>query len=446
MTVYRILLPAEIYPPREFEIIRSVRNAVTVKEITFETVPAADDISIDMKWHGNRFGFELSASEILNFLTHRKVWKEFLNSGEPYCMIVESNVKFSAPIDDIVCSVKEPEEDWDLFFPYDIEEKNGMTQVSGMKLLNPNLREGINSEPYPLGYKWGNSIYLASRRGAEKLLQINPVKDRLDNEIVLLSLSGQLNTLFGSADWFDMDGIDRTEWPERIGLIRDAVLKNTTWTRESREKVRSMLKTISHIGRLKKINLILQGGTHLGYVRHGEIMPWDDDVDTGIEEKCTEAFFEELKLYEEYRFGEFVEPLTNCPYYKIWKTDGEGIDGHVYRFPFVDMWMYNIKGKDIVFKNGIVCPNSAEREFEEVVFEGAPFKIPHNSIEILDTRYADWRTNIRVYSWSHRYEKHRFPLLCLPVRVDSAGRIVNREDYSIHFEILSRTVEESGME
>jgi hypothetical protein len=87
--------------------------------------------------------------------------------------------------------------------------------------------------------------------------------------------------------------------------------------------------------------------------------------------------------------------------------------------------MYSIAGKDIIFKNGIVCPGSAEREFEEVVFEGALFKIPHNSIEILDTRYADWRTAVRVYSWSHRYEKHYFPLLCVPVRVDPGGRIIN---------------------
>jgi hypothetical protein len=180
---------------------------------------------------------------------------------------------------------------------------------------------------------------------------------------------------------------------------------------------------ISRTGHLTKTDLILQGGSHLGYVRHGGIMPWDDDIDIGMEENRIKFFFEELKLHEEYRFGEFIEPLTGCPYYKIWSADGESIDGCTYRFPFVDIWMYSIAGKDIIFKNGIVCPGSAEREFEEVVFEGALFKIPCNSIEILDTRYADWRTKIRVYSWSHRYEKHYFPLLCVPVQVDAGGRM-----------------------
>jgi hypothetical protein len=89
--------------------------------------------------------------------------------------------------------------------------------------------------------------------------------------------------------------------------------------------------------------------------------------------------------------------------------------------------MYSIVGKDIIFKNGIICPNSAEKEPEEVVFECALFKVPYNSIEILDTRYVDWRTRIRVYSWSHRYEKHCFPLLNIPVQVDSRGRIINQE-------------------
>jgi GR25 family glycosyltransferase involved in LPS biosynthesis len=382
-----------------------------------------NDIAIDRNYHKDLYGFELSSNEILNFLTHRKIWEEFLTSKEPYCMIVESNVRFNASIYDIQHSIEELYEDWDLFFPYDMEEMSSDMQVSGMKLLNPNLREISNRDSYLLGYKWGNSIYFISKKGVEKLLQCNTIKNRLDNAMVSLSLNEELNIYYSSVNWLNTNQIDWREWPDRIKLIWATIYENSSWTPERKKKARDMLKIISQTGMSTKINLILQGGTHLGYVRHGEIMPWDDDIDIGIEENLIEVFLEELKSHEEYQFGAFIEPLTDCPYYKIWRKDGENIDGHIYKFPFVDLWMYNIVEDDFIFKNGIICPNSAKKDLEEIVFEGALFKIPYNSIEILDTRYVDWRTKIRVYSWSHRYEKHYFPLLCVPIQVDSNGKL-----------------------
>ena len=154
-------------------------------------------------------------------------------------------------------------------------------------------------------------------------------------------------------------------------------------------------------------------------------MPWDDDADIGIEEDKFSAYIDQLCKVDGIGYGQVIEPHTGVPFYKIWLKNGEKIENHVYTFPFVDLWLYNRKENDIVFNNGIICPGSAACDLIEVLFEGAIFKIPYNSIEVLDTRYKDWKKKIRVYTWSHRYEKDIFIPLSLNIEVDDNGRMVS---------------------
>jgi len=138
------------------------------------------------------------------------------------------------------------------------------------------------------------------------------------------------------------------------------------------------------------------------------------------------TFLNKLSTVDDICYGEVIEELTGIPFYKIWNRNGELIDKYHYTFPFVDLWLFNRKGNDLVFRNGIICPGSAAQDPVEVTFEGAKFKLPYNSIEVLDARYRDWKKKIRVYTWSHYYEMHLFTPLSLDIEVDDAGRMLTQ--------------------
>ncbi|HBL77528.1 MAG: hypothetical protein A2W90_10245 [Bacteroidetes bacterium GWF2_42_66] len=384
------------------------------------------EINIEQHFHVKKYNFELSNSEIFNYITHRNIWTNFLKKDKPWCMIIESNVNITASFEDIIYTISTMPNDWDIFFPYDANDFYERSQMNkGMTLLNPNIREMRDAEPYLLRFQWSNSCYFISRNGAKKLLQIQTIYDRLDDTILALSFSEKLNTYTEVVDWFDFSNIIRWEYPERKQLIWDAILKNSPWTELRKTKVQALLQVISKIALKLNIDLVLQGGTHLGYIRHGGIMPWDDDVDLGIEEKHIDLFFNVLKEYGNgYYSCNFIEPGTNCPYYKVWHEDGESINGYNYTFPFIDIWVYNVIDKDLVFKNGIICKNSAEKDFISVSFENSILKIPYNSIDLLDTRYTDWKTKIRVYSYSHLLERSAFPPLTVSINVTKEGKLI----------------------
>lgn len=381
-------------------------------EILFPT-DIKTDLLIDYSYHENRYGFRLSDSEIRDYLAHRQVWEDFLQTGEPGCWVIESNVQLQISAKELQETTEElsEEKELDLFYPYGEE-----SETNGRTLLNPNRVEAHRREPYLLGYKWGNSIYYLTRKGATKLLQMDTIQDRLDNVLLDKSLQGNLETSFAIVEWLQKEqNIDQTEWPERIQNMAQFVLSHCSWTEERKCKVRLLLRTLSELSQSSGIPLILQAGTHLGYVRMGGILPWDDDVDFGIEEKHIATFLELLTSCTGIKYRKILEVASNTYYYKIWLENGEPIEGHDYTFPFIDLWMYNVIGNDFVFWNGMTCPHSALYPLEKIVFEGFQFQMVGNTEEVLDSRYVDWRTMIRIYPWNHRLEKVATPWYDYPI-------------------------------
>jgi hypothetical protein len=421
MHIYHIQLPQQIYKKRAITIPNDCE--VNIAKIPFNN-QFIDHISIDKEYHREKFGFELSNCELFDFLTHYDIWKTFLETGEKYALIIESNVKLVITSEQLFETLSSFPDDLDLYFPYDTFEYIDLHPATGGTLLNRNIRELRRIESYELDCKWGNSIYFISRNGVEKLIKINCIKDRLDNTFVSMTRSGELNLYYANESWFDYDNIDWREWSDRIDLIWNAILNASSWNKERMLKVRELLKLLSDVCVESGVKPLLQGGSHLGCVQHGGIMPWDDDVDIGIEKSQTGRLVQSLSKHKDIRFKEFIEWGTNAPYYKIWDVNGEKIENHKYTFPFIDIWMYEVKGPDIVFLNGITCKDSALKDLTEVNFEGGSYYIPHNSLDVLDSRYTRWRTNILVYTWNHRLEKFDFYPLCVPIETDSEGRFL----------------------
>lgn len=63
------------------------------------------------------------------------------------------------------------------------------------------------------------------------------------------------------------------------------------------ERLYTLLSVAIHVCEQEKITYWATGGTLLGIVRHGEIIPWDDDCDIGIYETDEQTMFTALQSY-----------------------------------------------------------------------------------------------------------------------------------------------------
>lgn len=409
-----------------------IRNPKNVDAKTFDFKPNfqivdQEDIHTCLKvnhdYHTETYGFKLSKSEIETFDRHVHAWRLLVDSLDNYALVVEENVEISQLSIDYN-ELGDLPEGWHVFFPYDMQ-KIIIENRERINLLNYNSRELFDIEPFFLGIDWGSSFYFISKAGAAELLShVTEIKQRVEDEILYQSGKNGLKVCLADCAWLDISRIHKKKHLDRIESIRQAVLSYSTWTPEAKDAVSRLLDFVSREASSINVPLLLQGGSHLGFVRHGGIMGWDDDVDIGIEECYLEEFAKRVNR-NGYRITPSFEQATSTTYYKVWHEQGARIGTYPYTFPFLDFWLYNKNGEDLVFNNGIVCPKSGRAPLQKILFEGYEFFIPYNSLEVLDSRYKDWRTMIRIYEFNHANERSTNHILCTPIEVDRSGRIID---------------------
>lgn len=219
----------------------------------------------------------------------------------------------------------------------------------------------------------------------------------------------------------------------RIGLQSKILLFSLShssldrWKDREIVQIRKILSVLSTSAEMAKVDLVLTDGSLLGYVRHGTIMKWDDDVDLGISEDELPEFLKSIAtdtdlLFDKYTFGQ--EQIT---YYKFWKNDGKRIAGNQHTFPFVDIWPFTKQtGSTISYSENQKFPYRDYYPLTDVIFEGSKFKTPSNPMACLDNSYPGWRSKIEVYGWSHKHEKWGLRPITLEINVDSNGRITHK--------------------
>lgn len=132
---------------------------------------------------------------------------------------------------------------------------------------------------------------------------------------------------------------------------------------------------------------VITDGIVLGYIRNGEVLAWDTDLDLGIFREITAA--EWNKLAAALRVAKFG----------IRRTKQDFIYGR--RRVKFNLWLFHPKGE--------LCeafPRSTKgfkfvdemrwfREPRHVKFLGSTYPIPNHTEEYLDTHYGtDWRTRV----------------------------------------------------
>jgi hypothetical protein len=100
------------------------------------------------------------------------------------------------------------------------------------------------------------------------------------------------------------------------------------------------------------------------------------------------------------------------------------INGHEYKFPFLDIWLFSTKDKKVAFHHGVIFEEKEFYPLRKVIFETQELWIPFNPLACLDKIYPTWKTMIHVYPWSHRREKSYFYPLSVPISVDENGSLI----------------------
>ena len=369
------------------------------------------DLHVDFGFMMDKYGFSLSGLEIDQFYVHYFIWNKFYSSNEPLCFIVENLKQLNFPISDVLnaaTTLFENNNEWDIYFPFDPEEES----------------EGNFEFGHGLGYRWGAEGYFLKRSAAEKLLQIDTIRQSVDEEMISLSSEGQFEISYGKTEFFTL-----IRHPESV-LSRNeakkkAIFNVNVWTELEKSKARELLRLISNLASQSNIDITLSYGSLLGQIRHGGIMPWDDDIDLAINKTLWGKLTSVLNTVKALGFDIFYWGDYNFPYCKVWLSQNENIPGFKYSFPFVDIWFYADKSEEIVFDDGKKYPKTAFYPLQNTMFEGSAFKMPFKSMQYLDKTYADWRTKIQIYPWSHKLEKNYFLPLCTSITVDDQGCIIH---------------------
>lgn len=170
-----------------------------------------------------------------------------------------------------------------------------------------------------------------------------------------------------------------------------------------------MMKDVDELLRLQDVDYWAIGGTLLGAIRHGGIIPWDSepDIDIGINRCQVDRFLalrESLnKLNYEllsYYYPERPDVLYG---FKIYLKDGIGEPSWKFKFPFIDINIFTYNEEKTLLKycdrghDGCVFFTSELYPLIKVKFGGGFISCPFVSNRYLDIWYGNWRTEACAY-------------------------------------------------
>jgi hypothetical protein len=201
---------------------------------------------------------------------------------------------------------------------------------------------------------------------------------------------------------------------------------------QEKDEAMTHLRDADEILTAEGVDYCLMFGTLLGLLRHGDFIPWDDDLDIIIfdmnrfEKRCMGGFKErgyrvlqDVRKISPFRIAPFLKINTRCGY-RIYSENGKGIPGVAWKFPWLGIW------EPVVKKNALTLP---PEQFIYDIDDFFPLKrtpfqefsvmVPRNPAKILNDYFGtdDWMEYCVPSELDHRhYRPTGFPAVKKPVK------------------------------
>ncbi|SEJ69838.1 LicD family protein [Dyadobacter koreensis] len=374
---------------------------VQIDSIAFNTM----DLDVDYNYYLARRGFTISQFDLSIIAAHKNIWRQLMKDSH-IGLIIDQYINYN-DIVSLLMNGTTSEQICDVHFLYDGES------LEHSQLYYRDIRL----------YQWGPPYYWITPKGAQKLLKVSTARQPLDEEILAQTVWGLEVSCDDSRNIRFSENIQLGH--QRLEQIRLAIFESSAWSEPNLLLLRKNLRILSDLCLPLGCIPMLFFGTLLGYVRHRDLMAWDDDVDLALEECKVDTFLNALVQDGRLSYGVYTYPRGQFTYFKIWSVDGDEIPGCEHRFPFIDVWSYRVENELAVFCDGLSEFSIKDMHpTTEVEFLSAPLMIPKNPMGILDTRYANWRRQIQVFHWSHRIEGSGFFPLSLNISTNENGLMV----------------------
>lgn len=179
-----------------------------------------------------------------------------------------------------------------------------------------------------------------------------------------------------------------------------------------------LLRQVTGLFEQRRIEYFLFHGTLLGYVRHGDFLPWDDCLTLAVPQEQAGRVHATFALLEQ-------QHIRHAPYwggYHLSSYFGHTVEGAAHTWPALDiMWVHRwqkrvlhlLPGESLIVREHDVFPRQG------VHLREVPVWIPARPEAVLDQLQYDWRTVARTSRLERRYNRlnplqQQLPLAALP--------------------------------
>lgn len=156
------------------------------------------------------------------------------------------------------------------------------------------------------------------------------------------------------------------------------------------------------------IRFALDGGTALGVVREGRLLPWDTDIDIAVDSSHVALLRQATRklFFRGYRIRYRLASADIGPFnkgdvrlIKIWRRKWGFFKGDALVDVFLrkssDGQAFWLLGNDNLTLNAM--PEKFHNEVRAVTFNNRQFNVPADTDEFLTFRYGDWKTPVKEW-------------------------------------------------